>query len=102
MEQSLLQHALARALWTGSLSFGLVTIPVEIHTAVKETGPRFRMLRKKDKPPVQFQRVAERDGEVVEWEQIVKTKRADTAKTRKPQAGRNPARKKGKTKEKAA
>jgi DNA end-binding protein Ku len=63
---------MARALWTGSLSFGLVSIPVEIHTAVKDKGPRFRMLRKKDKSPIHFQRVAERDGEVVEWEQIVK------------------------------
>jgi DNA end-binding protein Ku len=63
---------MARALWIGSLSFGLVSIPVEIHTAVRDKGPRFRMLRKKDKSPIHFQRVAERDGEVVEWEQIVK------------------------------
>ena len=38
---------MARALWTGSLSFGLVTIPVEIHTAVKDKGPRFRRYGKK-------------------------------------------------------
>jgi DNA end-binding protein Ku len=63
---------MARALWTGSLSFGLVSIPVEIHTAVRDKGPRFRMLRKKDKSPIHFQRVAQRDGEVVEWDQIVK------------------------------
>jgi DNA end-binding protein Ku len=70
--QLLSSGRMARALWTGSLSFGLVSIPVEIHTAVKDKGPRFRMLRKKDKSPIHFQRVAERDGEVVEWEQIVK------------------------------
>jgi DNA end-binding protein Ku len=63
---------MARALWTGSLSFGLVSIPVEIHTAVRDKGPRFRLLRKKDKSRIRFQRVAERDGEIVEWEQIVK------------------------------
>ena len=63
---------MARALWTGSLSFGLVNIPVEIHTAVKDTGPHFKLLRKKDKSRIHFQRVAEKDGEVVEWEQIVK------------------------------
>jgi DNA end-binding protein Ku len=63
---------MARALWTGTLSFGLVSIPVEIHTAVRDTGPRFRLLRKKDRSRIHFQRVAERDGEVVEWEQIVK------------------------------
>ena len=63
---------MARALWTGSLSFGLVNIPIQIHTAVKDTGPHFRMLRKKDKSRIQFQRVAETDGEVVAWEDIVK------------------------------
>jgi len=63
---------MARALWTGALSFGLVNIPIEIHTAVRETGPRFRLLRKKDKSRIHFQRVAERDGEVVSWDAIVK------------------------------
>jgi DNA end-binding protein Ku len=63
---------MARALWTGSLSFGLVSIPIEIHTAVKDKGPHFRLLRKTDKSRIHFQRVAEKDGEVVEWEHIVK------------------------------
>jgi DNA end-binding protein Ku len=63
---------MARALWTGSLSFGLVSIPIEIHTAVKDKGPHFRLLRKTDKSRIHFQRVAEKDGEVVEWEDIVK------------------------------
>jgi len=63
---------MARALWTGSLSFGLVNIPIEIHTAVKDKGPHFRMLRRKDRSRIHFQRVAEKDGEVVEWEDIVK------------------------------
>ena len=63
---------MARALWTGSLSFGLVNIPIQIHTAVRDAGPHFRMLRRKDKSRIQFQRVAETDGEVVAWEDIVK------------------------------
>jgi DNA end-binding protein Ku len=63
---------MARALWTGSLSFGLVSIPVEIHTAVRDKGPHFRLLRKRDKSRIQFQRVAEKDGAVVAWEDIVK------------------------------
>jgi DNA end-binding protein Ku len=63
---------MARALWTGSLSFGLVNIPIQIHTAVKDTGPHFRMLRRKDKARIQFQRVAETDGKEVAWEDIVK------------------------------
>jgi len=63
---------MARALWSGSLSFGLVNIPIEIHTAVRDKGPRFRLLRKTDKSRIQFRRVAEEDGEVVEWADIVK------------------------------
>lgn len=63
---------MARALWTGSLSFGLVNVPIEVHTAVRDKGPRFRLLRRKDRSPIKFQRIAERDGEVVEWEDIVK------------------------------
>jgi DNA end-binding protein Ku len=63
---------MARALWSGSLSFGLVNIPIEIHNAVRDKGPRFRLLRKKDRSRIHFQRIAETDGEVVEWEDIVK------------------------------
>jgi DNA end-binding protein Ku len=63
---------MARALWRGSLSFGLVNIPVELHTAVRESRPSFRLLRARDKSRVHFQRVAEKDGEVVDWDEIVK------------------------------
>jgi DNA end-binding protein Ku len=42
---------MARALWTGSLSCGLVNIRVEIHNAVRDKGPHFGMLRKKTTPP---------------------------------------------------
>jgi DNA end-binding protein Ku len=63
---------MARALWKGSLSFGLVNIPVELRTAVRETRPSFRLLRARDKSRVHFQRVAEKDQKVVEWDEIVK------------------------------
>jgi DNA end-binding protein Ku len=43
---------MARPLWQGSLSFGLVNIPVEVHRAVRDHRPRFRMLHKKDLSPV--------------------------------------------------
>jgi DNA end-binding protein Ku len=61
-----------RALWKGSISFGLVNIPVELHTAVRDHRPRFRMLHAKDKSPVKFQRVCARDGQPVAWEDLVK------------------------------
>ena len=63
---------MARALWKGSISFGLVSIPIELHTAVRDHRPRFRMLHAKDKSPVRFQRVCVRDGHPVAWEDLVK------------------------------
>jgi DNA end-binding protein Ku len=61
-----------RALWKGSLAFGLVNIPVELHTAVRDSRPRFRMLHAEDKSPVKFERVCQRDGKPVAWEELVK------------------------------
>jgi DNA end-binding protein Ku len=61
-----------RPLWKGSLTFGLVNIPVELHTAVRDSRPHFRMLHAKDKSPVRFQRVCIRDGDPVGWEDLVK------------------------------
>lgn len=63
---------MARALWTGALSFGLVNIPVEVHTAVRESRPRFRMLHAKDRSPINFERVCQKEGETVAWEDLVK------------------------------
>src|SRR5262245_20113801 len=63
---------MARALWKGSISFGLVNIPIELHTAVRDHRPKFRMLHAKDQSPVRFERVCIRDGRPVAWEDLVK------------------------------
>src|ERR1700730_7289301 len=63
---------MARALWKGSLSFGLVNIPVELHTAVRDSRPHFRMLHAKDKSPVKYERVCIRDGQPVAWGDLIK------------------------------
>ena len=63
---------MARALWKGSIAFGLVNIPVELHTAVRDSRPRFRMLHADDKSPVKFERVCAREGRPVAWEELVK------------------------------
>src|SRR3989440_2323276 len=63
---------MARPLWKGSISFGLVNIPIELHTAVRDHRPKFRMLHAKDKSPVKFERVCVRDGKPVAWEDLVK------------------------------
>src|SRR2546423_1939744 len=63
---------MARPLWKGSISFGLVNIPVELHTAVRDHRPKFRMLHASDKSPVKYERVCIRDGHAVAWEDLVK------------------------------
>jgi len=63
---------MARALWKGSLSFGLVNIPIELYTAVRDHRPRFRMLHARDKSPIRLERVCVRDGHAVAWEDLVK------------------------------
>jgi DNA end-binding protein Ku len=63
---------MARALWKGSISFGLVNIPIELHTAVRNHRPKFRMLHAKDKSPVKFERICIRDGHPVGWDELVK------------------------------
>lgn len=61
-----------RALWKGSVSFGLVSIPVELHTAVRDNRPRFRLLHAEDKSPIRMERVCQREGEPVAWDDLVK------------------------------
>ena len=61
-----------RAIWTGSLSFGLVNIPIEVHTAVRDHRPHFRMLHASDRSPINFERVCQKDGKAVAWEDLVK------------------------------
>jgi DNA end-binding protein Ku len=61
-----------RAIWTGALSFGLVNIPVEVHTAVRDSRPHFRMLHAKDNSPISLERVCQKDGKPVAWNDLVK------------------------------
>jgi DNA end-binding protein Ku len=61
-----------RAIWTGSIAFGLVNIPIELHRALRETRPHFRLLHAKDKSPVRFDRVCEREDRSVAWSEVVK------------------------------
>lgn len=61
-------------IWKGAITFGLVTIPVHLEAAVKpnEGKVSFRQLRERDLSPIRYERVAEKDGEAVAWDQIVK------------------------------
>jgi DNA end-binding protein Ku len=62
----------ARAIWKGSIAFGLVNIPVELYPGVRDSRPRFRMLHAQDKSPIKFERVCAREGKPVAWEELVK------------------------------
>ena len=63
---------MARAIWKGSISFGLVNIPIALYPATRREELKFRLLRKSDLSPVNYKRVAEKDGREVSWDQIVK------------------------------
>jgi DNA end-binding protein Ku len=63
---------MARAIWKGSISFGLVNIPIALYPATRREEFKFRLLRKSDLSPVSYKRVAENDGKEVPWDQIVK------------------------------
>jgi DNA end-binding protein Ku len=59
-------------LWKGSLAFGLVNIPIELHTAVRNHRPRFHLLHATDMSRVKFSRICAREGRPVDWQDLVK------------------------------
>jgi DNA end-binding protein Ku len=61
-----------RAIWSGAISFGLVSIPISIFPATRREDLQFRLLRAGDLSPVNYKRVAEADGKEVPWDKIVK------------------------------
>jgi DNA end-binding protein Ku len=63
---------MARAIWSGSISFGLLNVPVKLYSAVARKNVSFRELRASDGSRVRHKRVAEADGEEVAYEDMVK------------------------------
>ena len=63
---------MARPIWSGSISFGLVNVPVKLYSATSPKEVRFHMLHDKDGGRIQQKRVCSVDGEEVSWEHIVK------------------------------
>jgi DNA end-binding protein Ku len=63
---------MARPLWKGTLGFGLVSIPVQVVTAVRDVGPHFHFLREKDLSRIQYKKVAEKDQKPVDKDELVK------------------------------
>jgi DNA end-binding protein Ku len=61
-----------RPIWKGSISFGLVYIPVAVYPATREEKISFRQLRSTDLSPIKYKKVAEADAKEVAADQIVK------------------------------
>lgn len=61
-----------RPIWSGSISFGLVNVPVKLFSAVSQQDVRFHQLRRSDGSRIRQKRVSAADGEEVPYEEIVK------------------------------
>ncbi len=58
--------------WSGSITIGLVNVPVRLHTMVRDRSFSFRLLHRTDGQPLKYDRVCSRDGVVVPWTETVK------------------------------
>ena len=63
---------MARPIWTGTLSFGLLNVPVQLMSGERRTDLSFRMLDSRNNKPVRYERVNAETGEEVPWKDIVK------------------------------
>jgi DNA end-binding protein Ku len=61
-----------KSIWNGSISFGLVNIPIKLYSAVEPRSFGFKMLDGKNHSPIKYKRVSEKTGEEVPWNEIVK------------------------------
>ncbi|MDQ8183286.1 Ku protein [Pelagicoccus sp. SDUM812005] len=63
---------MARAIWKGSISFGLVNIPVALFSAEQRSDIQFRMIDSRNNARVRYERINESSGEEVPWNSVVK------------------------------
>ena len=63
---------MARALWTGSISFGLVNVPVRLYSAISEHKLHFHFVHEKDESPIGYQKICKVEEKPVPEKEIVK------------------------------
>lgn len=63
---------MARSIWNGNISFGLINIPVALHSAVRDHRPHLRLLHASDKSPIRNNHVCQKEGRPVSWNDLVK------------------------------
>ena len=61
-----------RPFWSGSITIGLVNVPVRLHTMVRDRSFSFRLLHREDGQPLRYDRVCTKDGRVIPWADTVK------------------------------
>lgn len=61
-----------RSIWSGNITFGLISIPVKLYTAVDSSRIDFDLLHEQDGGHIRYKRVCEKDGKEVDWDDIVK------------------------------
>ena len=69
-----------RSLWSGSLSFGLVNVPVALVSASRDQSIHFRQITEKDGTPIEQRRICSKEGKEVPWEEIVHGYETDDGK----------------------
>jgi len=62
-----------RSIWKGSISFGLVNIPVGLYSAETRHELQFHLIDQRDKSPVRYKRVSEKSGKEVPWNDVVRS-----------------------------
>jgi DNA end-binding protein Ku len=61
-----------KALWKGAITFGLISIPVRLYSAVSEKRPRFHLLHGEDGGRIKYQRTCSKCGKEVDWDDLVR------------------------------
>lgn len=70
--ESTQQGKAGRPFWSGSITIGLVNVPVRLHTMVRDHSVSFRLLHKADGQPLRYDRVCTKDDRVIPWAETVR------------------------------
>ena len=70
-----------RSIWKGSLSFGLVNVPVKVYSATEDHDVKFHQVHAKDNGRIRYKRVCEVCGEVVDYRDIARAYESDNGQT---------------------
>src|SRR5215510_10983690 len=66
------ERSMPRAIWSGSIAFGLVNVPVRLYSAVQEHKLRFHLVHEKDSSPIGYQKICKKEDKPISDEEIVK------------------------------